>query len=106
MNKSNLIADNGKIRQFIETLTTEELVALYKNVTTPEFVGLISGELKKNITPADVAQPDSIMVTNTIAFVKLWKLTNSPTFLVGISDLLKKEVSEELFETMDQITHG
>lgn len=83
-----------KIRQFIETLSPEELLELYQTVTSPGYIGLITDEIRK-IAPKN---PGNLISRNARAFSKLWKHANSMEFLNGISDFLVKEVSKELLD--------
>ena len=100
MSKSALIQDqdDSKIRLFIETLTPQELVQLFLNVVTPEYIGLIAAELKKRDT-ANI--PDHIE-RDPEFHTMLWKEVNSPEHLVAISDQLAKEVEQEVAEMMDE----
>lgn len=98
MKNSALITDDYKIRAFIETLNDEELVMLFKQVTTPEYIGLIREELKKEV-PED---PSGMVKTDPEFFVKHWKFANSPTFLVAIAPTLQKQVTRELDEMMNE----
>lgn len=97
-----IITDDLKIRQFIEDLTPEEQVILFKQVTTSEYIGLIAEELKKEV-PED---PSGMVKTDPEFFVKHWKFANSPTFLVAIAPTLQEEVTRELDEMMKDFNFG
>lgn len=83
---------NYKIRKFLKSLTSEELLILYQTVTAPEYIGLISVEIRK-IAPND---PESLIPKHPRAFSNLWKHANSIEFLNGISDYLVKENTKKI----------
>jgi hypothetical protein len=49
MSKKTLIEDNGTVSDFIETLTEDEMVQLWETVNSPEYIALISDNLKNRV---------------------------------------------------------
>jgi uncharacterized protein with ParB-like and HNH nuclease domain len=49
MSKKTLIEENGTVSDFIDTLNEDEMVQLWETVNSPEYIALISDNLKNKV---------------------------------------------------------